>query len=150
MNHANLTGRLTKDVELKYMENGTAVANGTIATNRPFTNQNGERESDFINFVIWRKAAENFSNFTSKGSLVGLEGRIQTRNYDNQQGQRIYVTELVVENFDLLESKADSDARKLAQSREETPAMPTVAQDVPTAEQIGIEDVLLEDDNLPF
>lgn len=76
-----------------------------MAVNRNYTNANGEREADFINCVVWRKAAENFSNFTNKGSQVGIEGRLQTRNYENKHGQRVYVTEVIVESFYLLETK---------------------------------------------
>lgn len=105
LNNVTLIGRLGKDVELKYTESGLAVASGTLAVSRRFQTKNGEREVDWINFVIWRKAAETFANFTHKGSLVGLEGRIQTHNYENKQGQRVYVTEVIVENFSFLESK---------------------------------------------
>ena len=105
INRTVLVGRLTRDPELRYTQGGTAVASFTLAVNRQFTNSQGEREADFINCVIWQKAAENFVNFTHKGSLVGIDGRIQTRNYENKQGQRVYVTEVVVENFSLLESK---------------------------------------------
>ncbi|MFC6323700.1 single-stranded DNA-binding protein [Companilactobacillus baiquanensis] len=111
INRVVLVGRLTRDPELRYTANGAAVASFTVAVNRQFTNAQGEREADFINCVIWRKAAENFSNFTNKGSLVGIDGRLQTRNYENQQGQRVYVTEVVVENFSLLESRSDSERR---------------------------------------
>lgn len=111
INNVSLTGRLTRDVDLRYTQSGTAVATFTLAVDRQFTNASGERETDFINCVIWRKSAENFSNFTRKGSLVGVEGHIQTRNYDNNQGQRVYVTEVVVENFALLESRATTEAR---------------------------------------
>ena len=112
MNHVALIGRLTKEPEVKYTTSGAAVASGTIAVNRDFTNANGERESDFINFVIWRKAAENFVNMTAKGSQVGLEGSWQTRSYENQQGQRVYVSELVVSNFTLVETKEQTEQRK--------------------------------------
>ncbi|MDY2519631.1 single-stranded DNA-binding protein [Weissella cibaria] len=112
MNHVSLIGRLTKEPELRYTTSGAAVASGTIAVNRDFTNANGERESDFINFVIWRKAAENFVNMTAKGSQVGLEGSWQTRSYENQQGQRVYVSELVVSNFTLVETKEQTEQRK--------------------------------------
>lgn len=111
INRVVLVGRLTRDPELRYTANGAAVASFTVAVNRQFTNSQGEREADFINCVIWRKAAENFSNFTNKGSLVGIDGRLQTRNYENPQGQRVYVTEVVVENFSLLESRAESEKR---------------------------------------
>ena len=105
INRVVLVGRLTRDPELKYTTNGVAVASFTLAVNRQFTNSQGEREADFIGCTIWRKAAENFVNFTKKGSLVGIDGRIQTRNYENKQGQRVYVTEVVVDNFSLLESR---------------------------------------------
>ncbi len=109
LNRAILTGRLTRDVDLRYTQSGTAVGTFTLAVDRRFTNQQGEREADFINCVIWRKSAENFANFVHKGSLVGIDGRIQTRNYENQQGQRVYVTEIVVENFALLEPRSARD-----------------------------------------
>lgn len=105
INRAVLTGRLTRDPELRYTTSGTAVVSFTLAVDRQFRNQNGDRDADFVNCVIWRKSAENFSNFTHKGSLVGIEGRIQTRNYENQQGNRVYVTEVVVDNFALLEPR---------------------------------------------
>ncbi|QWK86547.1 single-stranded DNA-binding protein (plasmid) [Levilactobacillus brevis] len=108
INRVVLTGRLTRDVELRYTQGGVAVASGTLAVSRRFQTKNGEREVDWINFVIWRKSAENFANFFHKGSLVGIEGRIQTRNYENQQGQRVYVTEVIVENFSFLESKSST------------------------------------------
>ena len=114
INRTILVGRLTRDPELRYTNGGAAVATFTIAVNRQFTNQNGEREADFISCVIWRKAAENFANFTHKGSLVGIDGRFQTRNYENQQGVRVYVTEVVVENFSLLESRAESERHQSA------------------------------------
>ena len=107
-----LVGRMTKDADLRYTSNGTAVASFTVAVNRQFTNQSGEREADFINCVAWRKTAETLANFTKKGSLVGVEGRIQTRSYDNQQGQKVYVTEIVVDNFSMLEPKSVTDQRR--------------------------------------
>lgn len=105
INRVALTGRLTRDVELRYTQSGVAAGSFTLAVDRNFKNANNERESDFINCVIWRKSAENFANFTHKGSLVGIDGRIQTRNYENKQGQRVYVTEVVVDNFALLEPR---------------------------------------------
>ncbi|MBM6615833.1 single-stranded DNA-binding protein [Desemzia sp. RIT804] len=112
INNVVLVGRMTKDADLRYTSNGTAVASFTVAVNRQFTNQSGEREADFINCVAWRKTAETLANFTKKGSLVGVEGRIQTRSYDNQQGQRVYVTEIVVDNFSMLEPKSVTDQRR--------------------------------------
>ena len=111
INNVVLVGRLTKDIDLKYTGSGTAVGTFTMAVQRNFTDQSGKRESDLINCVIWRKSAENMANFTRKGSLVGITGRIQTRNYDNQQGQRVYITEVVVENFTLLEPKQVTEQR---------------------------------------
>lgn len=105
INNVVLVGRLTRAVDLRYTSNGTAYASFTVAVERNFKNQNGEKETDFINCAMWRKAAENFANFTHKGSLVGIEGRIQTRNYENQQGQKVYVTEVLAENFSLLEPR---------------------------------------------
>lgn len=105
INNIVLTGRLTKDVDLRYTSTGTAVGSFTLAVDRKFKGQNGEKETDFINCIIWRKAAETFAEYTKKGLLVGIQGRIQTRTYDNQQGQRVYVTEVVVENFTFLEFK---------------------------------------------
>lgn len=109
INNIVLVGRLTKDPDLKYTGNGTAVATFNLAVNRNFTNQSGEREADFINCVIWRKPAETLANYAKKGVLIGVTGRIQTRSYENQQGQKVYVTEVIADNFQLLESKkADS------------------------------------------
>lgn len=108
INRVVLVGRLTRDPELRYTQGGAAVANFTVAVNRTFKNAQGEREADFINCIIWRKAAENFANLIHKGTLIGIEGRIQTRNYENQQGQRVYVTEVIVDNFSKLERDNDS------------------------------------------
>lgn len=105
MNRVILVGRLTKDPELRYTPNGVAVATFTLAVNRPFTNQAGEREADFINCVVWRRPAENVANFLKKGSLAGVDGRIQTRNYENQEGKRIYVTEIMAESVQFLDTK---------------------------------------------
>lgn len=105
INRTVLTGRLTRDPELKYTQQGTAVLSFTLAVDRQFKNNNNEREADFINCVIWRRSAENFAKFTHKGSLIGVDGRLTTRNYDNKQGQMVYVTEVNVDNFALLDSK---------------------------------------------
>lgn len=111
MNTTQLVGRLTKDVDLKHTQSGMAVGSFTLAVNRGFKNEAGERETDFIQCVIWRKSAENLANFTRKGSQIGIEGRIQTRNYENQQGTRVYVTEVVVNNFHLLEPKSSNQSQ---------------------------------------
>jgi len=104
LNNVCLVGRMTDNAELRYTPNNQAVATFRLAVNRNFKSQNGEREADFINCVIWRQQAENLANWAKKGALIGITGRIQTRSYENQQGQRVYVTEVVADNFQLLES----------------------------------------------
>src|SRR5690625_4886765 len=108
INRVVLVGRLTRDPDLRYTSSGIAVANFTIAVNRPFSNQQGEREADFINCVIWRKPAENLANYMSKGSLIGVDGRIQSRSYDGQDGKRVYVTEVVADSVQFLESRSSN------------------------------------------
>jgi single-strand DNA-binding protein len=110
INSVTLVGRMAGDAELRYTPNNQAVATFRLAVNRNFKSQNGEREADFINCVIWRQQAENLANWAKKGALIGITGRIQTRNYENQQGQRVYVTEVVAEQFQLLESRKDREA----------------------------------------
>ncbi|HER9558011.1 single-stranded DNA-binding protein [Streptococcus anginosus] len=105
INNVVLVGRMTRDAELRYTQSNQAVATFTLAVNRNFKNQNGEREADFINCVIWRQQAENLANWAKKGALIGITGVIQTRNYENQQGQRVYVTEVIANSFQLLESR---------------------------------------------
>lgn len=109
INNCTLIGRLVADPNLRYTPSGNPVATFTLAVNRNFTSADGNREADFINCVIWRKPAETLANYAKKGVLIGVTGRIQTRSYDNQQGQKVYVTEVIADNFQLLESKkADS------------------------------------------
>lgn len=110
INNVVVTGRLVKEVDLRYTSNGTAVASFTMAVDRKFKNAQGERETDFINCVMWRKPAENFANFMRKGSLVGIEGSIQTRNYEGKDGKRVFVTEVVADSFTFLESKKQADS----------------------------------------
>ncbi len=109
MNKVFLIGRLTRDPELRYTGSNTAVATFSLAVNRNFTNANGEREADFINIVVWRKQAENVKNYLSQGSQVAIDGRIQTRSYDDQNGQKRYVTEVVADNVEFLGSKGSSN-----------------------------------------
>lgn len=106
INRTVLVGRLTKDPELRYTPNGVAVASFTIACDRPFTNQQGEREADFIRCVVWRRPAENVANYLKKGSLAGVEGRIQTRSYDDNDGRRVFITEVVADRVQFLEPKS--------------------------------------------
>ncbi|TWI59611.1 single-stranded DNA-binding protein [Halalkalibacter nanhaiisediminis] len=105
LNRVVLVGRLTRDPELRYTPNGVAVANFTLAVNRTFSNKQGEREADFINCVVWQKPAENVANYLKKGSLAGVDGRIQTRSYDNNEGRRVFVTEVVAESVQFLEPR---------------------------------------------
>lgn len=101
---------MARDAELRHTPNNQAVATFSLAVNRNFKSQNGEREADFINCVIWRQQAENLANWAKKGALIGITGRIQTRNYENQQGKRVYVTEVVADSFQLLESWKEREA----------------------------------------
>ncbi|GEC92471.1 single-stranded DNA-binding protein [Brevibacillus formosus] len=102
MNKVILIGNLTKDPELRYTPNGVAVATFTVAVNRPRTNQAGERETDFINIVAWQKLADLCASYLRKGRQAAIEGRMQTRSYDNKEGKRVYVTEVVAENVQFL------------------------------------------------
>src|SRR5690606_34378865 len=103
LNRVILVGRLTRDPDLRYRPNGgVAVTRFTVAVNRKFTNQQGEHEADFINIVAWRALAENCGNYLKKGSLVAIEGRIQTRSYENQEGRTVYVTEVVADDVRFL------------------------------------------------
>ena len=103
MNRVELIGRLTRDPELRYTSSNIATARFTLAVNRPFQSQNGENGTDFINIVVWRKQAENVKKYVSKGSLVSVEGRIQTGSYE-KDGQRIYTTDVVADSVQFLES----------------------------------------------
>ncbi|HDK2908517.1 TPA: single-stranded DNA-binding protein [Staphylococcus aureus] len=105
LNRTVLVGRLTKDPELRSTPNGVNVGTFTLAVNRPFTNAQGERETDFINVVVFKKQAENVKNYLSKESLAGVDGRLQTRSYDNKDGQRVFVTEVVADSVQFLEPK---------------------------------------------
>ncbi|EOA9136438.1 TPA: single-stranded DNA-binding protein [Staphylococcus aureus] len=105
LNRAVLVGRLTKDPELRSAPNGVNVGTFTLAVNRTFTNAQGEREADFINVVVFKKQAENVKNYLSKGSLAGVDGRLQTRSYDNKEGRRVFVTEVVADSVQFLEPK---------------------------------------------
>lgn len=106
INRSILVGRLTKDPDLRYTPNGKAVASFTLAVNRPYKNKSGEQEADFINVVQWN-GAENTANFLKKGSLAGVDGRIQTRSYEGQDGKRVYVTEIQAESVQFLEPKGN-------------------------------------------
>ena len=156
MNRVVLIGRLARDPELRYTSSNIATCTFSLAVNRNFTNQAGEREADFINIVVWRKQAENCKNYLTKGSQVAVEGRIQTRNYENQNGQRVYVTEVVADNVQFLDTKAareqranNSDINPYNLSEAEAPQTP--ATDIPDDpfKDFG-EEIKIEDNDLPF
>ncbi len=163
LNRVVLVGRLTKDPDLRYTANGTAVANFTIAVNRPFSNQQGDREADFINCVIWRKPAENLANYMSKGSLIGVDGRIQTRSYDGQDGKRVYVTEVVADTVQFLESKSSNRGSSTgsggqgsgnyqnnqSQNQQQMPSQNESNQQRNNVSE-SLEPIDISDDDLPF
>lgn len=105
MNKIVLIGRATRDSELKHTASSTPIVNFSIAVNRPFKNANGEKESDFFNCVAFNKLAETISRYVRKGDLVGIEGRVQTRNYTDRDGNNRYSTEVMVENVEFLQPK---------------------------------------------
>ncbi len=109
INRVVLTGRLTRNPELRRTQQGDAVTSFTLAVNRNFTSKDGQQQADFINCVVWRKPAENVERYCSKGSLVGVEGRIQTRSYDNTQGQKVYVVEVICDSVQFLETKSKEE-----------------------------------------
>ena len=152
MNKAFLVGHLTKDPELKYLSNNTAVATFTIAVNRTFASQSGEREADFINVVVWRKPAENVKKYLNKGSLVGIDGRIQTRSYDNQEGKRVYITEVVADSVQFLGAKGQRENNVSPQDfsgyENQIPPVSTNISDEPFAD-FG-ETVELSEDDIAF
>jgi single-strand DNA-binding protein len=138
INRVVIVGRLTKDPDLRYTPSGVPVATFTLAVNRPFTSQSGEKETDFINCVIWRKQAENVANFLKKGSLAGVDGRLQSRSYDGQNG-KVYVTEVQAESVQFLEPKGEK------KQQEEAPK--TKVSEDPFQ---GNGSITIQDDDLPF
>src|SRR5690606_9331502 len=146
LNRVVLVGRLTRDPELRYTPNGVAVANFTVAVNRPFKNQQGEQEADFINCVTWRKQAENLANDMCKGHLIGVDGRIQTRSYENQEGKRVWVTEVLAESIQFLEYKKETEP----QEQKSEPETEKKYENDFEIEQIEAEPMDVSDDELPF
>ncbi|MCP9313834.1 single-stranded DNA-binding protein [Liquorilactobacillus satsumensis] len=120
MNSVNLVGRLTRDLDLRYTSSGKAVASFTLAVNRPFKNQNGEQEADFIRCQSWGKGAENLANFTHKGSQIGVSGNIRTGSYE-KNGQKVYTTDVVVDHFDLLDSRNSNESSNVTQQKQNDP-----------------------------
>lgn len=157
INSVVLVGRMVKDADLRYTPQGQAVATFSLAVNRNFKSQNGERETDFISCVIWRKQAENLANWAKKGTLVGIVGRIQTRNYENTQGQRVYVTEVVAESFQVLENKNTQMNRENGNNQAPAPSQGgynSAGDQTPNFENgfgsFGGTPMDVSDDDLPF
>ncbi|MEK4758273.1 single-stranded DNA-binding protein [Macrococcoides caseolyticum] len=159
LNRVVLVGRLTKDPEYRVTQSGIAVASFTLAVNRTFTNAQGERQADFINCIVFRKQAENVNTYLHKGSLAGVDGRLQSRSYDNQEGRRVYVTEVVCESVQFLEPKNSRNggdhyddypqAQKTNDYAErEKKAQETMPGNNPFANADGPIDI--SDDDLPF
>ena len=116
MNRVDLVGRLTRDPELRHTNSGRAVCQLSLAINRTFTNQNGEREADFINVVVWDKQAENVCKYVTKGRLVSVEGRLQSRSYDDKDGKKVYVTEVVAEETYFADTRRDAESNPFGDS----------------------------------
>ena len=154
INSVNLVGRLTRDVELRVSQSNVTVATFTLAVNRSFKSANGEREADFINCVAFKKTAEILNQYAGKGSQIGVTGSIQTRNYENKEGQRVYVTEVIANNIALLDSKGSNNASDGQQSQ----ARPNANQTQQTRSQAPDENpfanskgpVSIDDSQLPF
>ncbi len=143
MNHVVLIGRLTRDPELRYTPNGTAVANFTLAVDRPFLNQAGEREADFIPIVTWQKLAETCANHLHKGRLVAVEGRLQIRSYEDQEGQRRRVAEVVAGNVQFLDKASET-----RRAETDSPGVPDLESEAREDGDDDLEEINLDD--LPF
>ena len=144
INRVVLVGRITKDIELRFSPNGTAVAKFTLAVNRTFTNAQGEKQVDFINIVAFKKTAENTANFCRKGSLIAIDGRIQTGSYEGQDGKRVYTTEVVADSVQFLDSKSDGQQQSAPQQNNYQ------QQSQQNNEAFTQGKVDVQDDDLPF
>lgn len=144
MNKVFLIGHLVKDPELRYTSSNIPVASFTLAVNRNFTNQNGEKETDFINIVAWKKQAKNIHKYCFKGSKVAIEGRVQVRSYDDQNGEKRYVTEVVSENIEFLSTRKE-EAREKSNSE----IIKDVMTDKDPFEEFAKE-TQISDSDLPF
>ena len=131
MNRIVLVGRLAQDPEIRYTQTGIAVAKLTVAVNRPFLNQQGEREADFIDIVVWRNQAENCAQYLSKGRLVGIDGRLQIRSYETAEGQRRRVAEVVADRVEFLDRARDTDQESGDSARQQTGDDSGFPDDVP-------------------
>lgn len=148
INRIVLVGRLTKDPEFRTTPSGVDVANFTLAVNRNFKNKNGEQQADFINVVVFKKQAENVNNYLFKGSLAGVDGRIQSRSYENKEGQRVFVTEVVADSVQFLEPKNNGQANNVSKGQQTGTNNQRSSNDNPFANNNGPIDI--KDDDLPF
>lgn len=148
INRVVLVGRLTKDPEFRTTPSGVSIANFTLAVNRTFTNAQGEREADFINVVVFRKQAENVNNYLFKGHLAGVDGRIQSRSYENKEGQRVFVTEVVADNVQFLEPKSNGQANNVSKGQQTGTNNQRSSNDNPFTNANGPIDI--SDNDLPF
>ncbi|MDE9877851.1 single-stranded DNA-binding protein [Staphylococcus pseudintermedius] len=142
INRVVLVGRLTKDPEFRTTQSGVEVATFTLAVNRNYKNKNGEQQADFINCIVFRKQAENVNNYLNKGNLAGVDGRLQSRSYENQEGRRVFVTEVVCDSVQFSESKNNNQSNN-QQQRGQAPA-----QDNPFTNANNPIDI--DDEDLPF
>ncbi|MCI6626867.1 MAG: single-stranded DNA-binding protein [Tenericutes bacterium] len=151
MNKVVLIGRLTRDPELRYTSSNIPSATFSLAVNRPFQNQNGVREADFINIVMWRKQAETAKKYLTKGSLISIEGRIQTRNYDGADGKKVYVTEVVADNFEFLETKGQKTSTPMSDVSNDIEYSNAPSTNVSDEPYIDFGDTIeLSDDDIAF
>lgn len=152
MNSVVLVGRLGRDAELRYTQSGTAVVSFSIAVERRFKDQNGDKATDFFNGTIWGKNAENFVNFTHKGSRVAVLGRLENSNYE-KDGHTVYQTKVTVEKFDVLETRAESQASNSSSGNVANGSNPSspFTQQVAKSDPFGSsQEVEINDDDLPF
>ena len=151
MNKVVLIGLLTRDPELRYTSSNIPSATFSLAVNRPFQNQNGVREADFINIVMWRKQAETAKKYLTKGSLISIEGRIQTRNYDGADGKKVYVTEVVADNFEFLETKGQKTSTPMSDVSNDIEYSNAPSTNVSDEPYIDFGDTIeLSDDDIAF
>lgn len=148
INRVVLVGRLTKDPEFRTTPSGVSVATFTLAVNRTFTNAQGEHEADFINCVVFRKQAENVNKYLFKGHLAGVDGRIQSRSYENKEGQRVFVTEVVTDSVQFLEPKNNGQANNVSKVQQTGTHNQRSSNDNPFANNNGPIDI--QSDDLPF
>lgn len=144
INRVILVGRITKDPELRFVSVDIPMVRFSLAINRNFVNKDGNREVDFVNCIVWRKQAENLTKYISKGALLGVEGSVRTSSYDNEEGVKKYVTEILCDNIKFLESKKDQN---VILNDEKTPSKSSLERNFDDTKFIHEE---TDDDGLPF